>query len=72
MEKLTGWCGVGSGVAVDDALMGVSTVVRAEEHLTNTIRQVPLPDAPPQRCSRTLPRNSAPESVRQARGFRQR
>lgn len=27
-------------VAVDDALMGVSTVVRAEEHLTNTIRQV--------------------------------
>jgi len=27
-------------VAVDDALMGVTTVVRAEEHLTNTIRQV--------------------------------
>eukprot|EP00283_Hemiselmis_rufescens_P003433 CAMPEP_0173422144 /NCGR_PEP_ID=MMETSP1357-20121228/2959_1 /TAXON_ID=77926 /ORGANISM="Hemiselmis rufescens, Strain PCC563" /LENGTH=830 /DNA_ID=CAMNT_0014385135 /DNA_START=113 /DNA_END=2605 /DNA_ORIENTATION=- len=27
-------------VAVDDALMGITTVVRAEEHLTNTIRQV--------------------------------
>jgi len=27
-------------VAVDDALMRVSTVVRAEEHLTNTLRQV--------------------------------
>ncbi|CDF38648.1 Glutamyl-tRNA Synthetase, chloroplast [Chondrus crispus] len=27
-------------VAVDDALMGVSTVLRAEEHLTNTLRQV--------------------------------
>uniref|UniRef100_A0A7S2U3Y7 glutamate--tRNA ligase n=1 Tax=Lotharella oceanica TaxID=641309 RepID=A0A7S2U3Y7_9EUKA len=27
-------------VAVDDALMGISTVVRAEEHLTNTLRQV--------------------------------
>jgi len=27
-------------VAVDDALMNVSTVVRAEEHLTNTVRQV--------------------------------
>lgn len=27
-------------VAVDDALMGVSTVIRAEEHLTNTLRQV--------------------------------
>jgi glutamyl-tRNA synthetase len=27
-------------VAVDDALMGVSTVVRAEEHLTNTVRQL--------------------------------
>lgn len=27
-------------VAVDDALMGVSLVVRAEEHLTNTLRQV--------------------------------
>jgi len=26
-------------VAVDDALMGISTVVRAEEHLTNTVRQ---------------------------------
>lgn len=26
-------------VAVDDALMGVTTVVRAEEHLTNTLRQ---------------------------------
>lgn len=26
-------------VAVDDALMGISTVVRAEEHLTNTLRQ---------------------------------
>jgi len=27
-------------VAVDDALMEVSTVIRAEEHLTNTVRQV--------------------------------
>lgn len=27
-------------VAVDDALMGVTTVVRAEEHLTNTVRQL--------------------------------
>lgn len=27
-------------VAVDDALMGISTVVRAEEHLTNTVRQL--------------------------------
>lgn len=27
-------------VAVDDALMGVTTVARAEEHLTNTVRQV--------------------------------
>ncbi|EKX52958.1 glutamyl-tRNA synthetase [Guillardia theta CCMP2712] len=27
-------------VAVDDALMGITTVARAEEHLTNTIRQV--------------------------------
>lgn len=26
-------------VAVDDALMGISTVIRAEEHLTNTLRQ---------------------------------
>jgi len=26
-------------VAVDDALMGITTVVRAEEHLTNTVRQ---------------------------------
>jgi glutamyl-tRNA synthetase len=26
-------------VAVDDASMGISTVVRAEEHLTNTVRQ---------------------------------
>ncbi|KAJ1473166.1 hypothetical protein T484DRAFT_1637357 [Baffinella frigidus] len=26
-------------VAVDDALMGVTTVARAEEHLTNTVRQ---------------------------------
>ena len=27
-------------VAVDDALMGITTVARAEEHLTNTVRQV--------------------------------
>lgn len=27
-------------VAVDDILMGMSTVIRAEEHLTNTLRQV--------------------------------
>jgi glutamyl-tRNA synthetase len=27
-------------VAVDDALMGVTMVVRAEEHLTNTVRQL--------------------------------
>jgi glutamyl-tRNA synthetase len=27
-------------VAIDDALMGISTVIRAEEHLTNTVRQI--------------------------------
>jgi glutamyl-tRNA synthetase len=27
-------------VAVDDAMMGITTVARAEEHLTNTVRQV--------------------------------
>lgn len=27
-------------VAVDDALMGITTVIRAEEHLTNTLRQI--------------------------------
>jgi len=32
-------------VAVDDALMEVSTVVRAEEHLTNTVRQVLILEA---------------------------
>jgi glutamyl-tRNA synthetase len=32
-------------VAVDDALMGISTVVRAEEHLTNTVRQGLVLDA---------------------------
>lgn len=32
-------------VAVDDATMGVSTVVRAEEHLTNTLRQVLILEA---------------------------
>eukprot|EP00908_Phaeocystis_cordata_P002427 Transcript_12635.p1 GENE.Transcript_12635~~Transcript_12635.p1 ORF type:complete len:556 (-),score=206.58 Transcript_12635:363-1949(-) len=32
-------------VAVDDAMMGVSTVVRAEEHLTNTVRQVLILEA---------------------------
>mmetsp|Transcript_3070 Transcript_3070/g.7219 ORF Transcript_3070/g.7219 Transcript_3070/m.7219 type:complete len:876 (+) Transcript_3070:112-2739(+) len=32
-------------VAVDDALMGISTVVRAEEHLTNTVRQALVLDA---------------------------
>jgi len=32
-------------VAVDDALMGISTVVRAEEHLTNTLRQVLILEA---------------------------
>jgi glutamyl-tRNA synthetase len=32
-------------VAVDDALMAVSTVVRAEEHLTNTLRQGLVLDA---------------------------
>ena len=32
-------------VAVDDALMDVSTVVRAEEHLTNTVRQVLILEA---------------------------
>lgn len=32
-------------VAVDDALMGVTTVVRAEEHLTNTLRQGLILDA---------------------------
>jgi glutamyl-tRNA synthetase len=32
-------------VAVDDAAMGVATVVRAEEHLTNTLRQALILDA---------------------------
>eukprot|EP00542_Grammatophora_oceanica_P022287 CAMPEP_0194041792 /NCGR_PEP_ID=MMETSP0009_2-20130614/13616_1 /TAXON_ID=210454 /ORGANISM="Grammatophora oceanica, Strain CCMP 410" /LENGTH=835 /DNA_ID=CAMNT_0038685399 /DNA_START=28 /DNA_END=2535 /DNA_ORIENTATION=+ len=32
-------------VAVDDAMMGISTVVRAEEHLTNTLRQGLILDA---------------------------
>ena len=32
-------------VAVDDALMGITTVVRAEEHLTNTLRQGLVLDA---------------------------
>ena len=32
-------------VAVDDALMGITTVIRAEEHLTNTVRQVLTLDA---------------------------
>ena len=32
-------------VAVDDASMGVTTVVRAEEHLTNTVRQALVLDA---------------------------
>jgi len=32
-------------VAVDDALMEVSTVIRAEEHLTNTVRQVLILEA---------------------------
>ncbi|GAX13173.1 glutamyl-tRNA synthetase [Fistulifera solaris] len=32
-------------VAVDDAAMGITTVVRAEEHLTNTVRQALALDA---------------------------
>lgn len=32
-------------VAVDDAAMGITTVVRAEEHLTNTVRQALCLDA---------------------------
>mmetsp|Transcript_17967 Transcript_17967/g.37254 ORF Transcript_17967/g.37254 Transcript_17967/m.37254 type:complete len:408 (-) Transcript_17967:885-2108(-) len=32
-------------VAVDDALMGVTTVIRAEEHLTNTLRQILILEA---------------------------
>lgn len=32
-------------VAVDDALMGISVVVRAEEHLTNTVRQALVLDS---------------------------
>jgi glutamyl-tRNA synthetase len=32
-------------VAVDDAAMGITTVVRAEEHLTNTVRQALVLDA---------------------------
>lgn len=32
-------------VAVDDALMGVSNVIRAEEHLTNTVRQALILEA---------------------------
>jgi len=32
-------------VAVDDAMMGITTVIRAEEHLTNTVRQCLILDA---------------------------
>ena len=32
-------------VAVDDASMGITTVIRAEEHLTNTLRQCLILDA---------------------------
>ena len=32
-------------VAVDDALMDVTTVIRAEEHLTNTVRQILILEA---------------------------
>lgn len=32
-------------VAIDDALMAITTVVRAEEHLTNTLRQALILDA---------------------------
>lgn len=32
-------------VAVDDATMGITTVIRAEEHLTNTLRQGLILDA---------------------------
>lgn len=32
-------------VAVDDAMMGITTVIRAEEHLTNTLRQCLVLDA---------------------------
>lgn len=32
-------------VAVDDALMGITHVVRAEEHLTNSLRQCLILDA---------------------------
>ena len=32
-------------VAVDDATMGITTVIRAEEHLTNTLRQGLVLDA---------------------------
>jgi glutamyl-tRNA synthetase len=32
-------------VAVDDAMMGITTVIRAEEHLTNTLRQGLILDA---------------------------
>ena len=38
-------------VAIDDALMGVTTVARAEEHLTNTVRQA-RPLARPCLCVR--------------------
>mmetsp|Transcript_8207 Transcript_8207/g.24698 ORF Transcript_8207/g.24698 Transcript_8207/m.24698 type:complete len:588 (+) Transcript_8207:63-1826(+) len=32
-------------VAVDDALMGITTVIRAEEHLTNSLRQILILEA---------------------------
>jgi len=34
-------------VAADDALMQITHVIRAEEHLPNTLRQVSLPPPPP-------------------------
>ena len=36
---------VANFVAVDDALMDVTTVIRAEEHLTNTVRQILILEA---------------------------
>jgi len=57
-------------VAVDDALMGITTVVRAEEHLTNTVRQVLILKAlgytPPEYAHLSLILGQVPITVNQS------
>ena len=54
-------------VACDDALMGITTVVRAEEHLTNTLRQGLVLDAlgvPRPRYAAASEKQTLPASLR--------